>query len=378
MKVRAAVAPGIYEMDNGSYRVIARVGDRRSGPAPREKRFAAGTAIRVMKRWQEDTRADLRRKDLRAARGTLAGDAALHLQQVEGRLQYPEHRRYEIESWLPRFGHRRRDTITDREVEQQVGEWQSAGVGASTIRHRMSALSGLYKHIDGRHAFNPALRVDRPAEPRPAPNAVALESVVKTLDALAERVRRNNRGWKTLARARVLAATGMRHSQLMRLRREDIWLDDEPPRVIVGRPGKGGRPHWKPLTADGVTALTMFIDHNAFGPFSQSALYKTWKSACADAAVPFFNPYRLRHTYATTLRAGGMDLADVQQLVGHTSARTTERYAAVAPEKLYTAVGALDRAFAKARTNVERERKTDGRAAPRACQAPQVTGTEGN
>jgi hypothetical protein len=42
--------------------VRLRVGDRKTGPHPKEKRFPAGTAVRVMKRWQEDQRAELRRR----------------------------------------------------------------------------------------------------------------------------------------------------------------------------------------------------------------------------------------------------------------------------------------------------------------------------
>jgi integrase len=93
-----------------------------------------------------------------------------------------------------------------------------------------------------------------------------------------------------------------------------------PPLVFVNRPGKGGKPHWKPLTERGIAAFKLFIEEEAFGDFSQSSIYKSWKLACEDAHVPFFNPYRLRHTYATTLRAEGLDLADVQELVGHSPA----------------------------------------------------------
>jgi integrase len=156
--------------------------------------------------------------------------------------------------------------------------------------------------------------------------------------------------------ARVIAETGMRHSQVMRLTLPDIWLDHQPPVVFVNRPGKGGKPHWKPLTERGVEAFKLFIEKTAFGEFSQSSIYKSWKLACEDAKVPFFNLYRLRHTYATTLRAEGLDLADVQELVGHTSARTTERYAMVAPQKLVAALGALNRAWNRAEENVKRER----------------------
>lgn len=148
------------------------------------------------------------------------------------------------------------------------------------------------------------------------------------------------------------------HSQVGRLTREDVWLDHTAPLVIVNRPGKNGKPHWKPLTAEAVEVFRLFINKNAFGKFLASSVYKSWKLACEDADVPFFNPYRLRHTYATTLRAGGMDLADVQELVGHTSSKTTERYAMVSVPKLMTARDTLDSAWQQARTNVENARQT--------------------
>ena len=216
----------------------------------------------------------------------------------------------------------------------------------------VGAFSSLYRALDGRKAYNPTAGIERPAEPKPSANAVSLEAVVKVLTALEARAARHNRGWKTLARCRVIALTGMRHSQVGRLKREDIWLDHDPPLVIVSQPGKDGNPHWKPLIAEAVEAFHLFMDRDAFGEFSASSVYKSWKLACEEAGVPFFNPYRLRHTYATTLRAGGMDLADVQELVGHTSAKTTARYAMVSAPKLMTAQAALDTAWERAKANV--------------------------
>jgi hypothetical protein len=133
MKVVKVVAPGIYKVDNGSHRVVARVGDRRTGPPPKEKRFPADTALRTMKRWQEDRRAELRRANLRPARGTLAADIPCYVERMQRILEHPADRKYEIDAWRLKFGHRRRDSIENHEVEQQVREWQTRGVAASTI-----------------------------------------------------------------------------------------------------------------------------------------------------------------------------------------------------------------------------------------------------
>ncbi len=74
------------------------------------------------------------------------------------------------------------------------------------------------------------------------------------MDALIARVVENNHGWATLARVGLIAMTGMRRSQVMRLTADDFRLDCEP-FIIINDSGKDGEPHIKPLTAEGERAL---------------------------------------------------------------------------------------------------------------------------
>ena len=148
----------------------------------------------------------------------------------------------------------------------------------------------------------------------------------------------NNRGWKTLARAAVLVHTGIRHSQLKRLDPDlHVHLDRSEPSVDVPS-GKGGKAHQRALGENGVAAFRLFLRVTAHGEFSNSSLYKSWILACKRAGVKPFNPYKLRHSYASRVRRAGTDLADVQDLLGHRSAKTTQRYAAVSAPKLVAAV----------------------------------------
>jgi len=111
--------------------------------------------------------------------------------------------------------------------------------------------------------------------------------------------------------------------------------------------GKGGKPHWKPLTGEGVEALRSFIGTSAAGNFSTSSFYKSWMLACDDAKITRFNPYKLRHSYATLLRRSGADVADIQELLGHKSPKTTQRYAMVIPEKLVAATQRMQKAWTR-------------------------------
>ena len=92
---------------------------------------------------------------------------------------------------------------------------------------------------------------------------------------------------------------------------------------------KGGKPYLMPLTSDGKAAFLLFLRVGAAGTFSTQAFYKSWMLACDQADVTRFNPYKLRHSFATRMRRAGADLADVQALLGHKSPKTTARYAEV-------------------------------------------------
>lgn len=355
--------PGIHKLPDGKFRVRVAYGTRKRGGVQKERTFPAGTGLKEMKEWQADTRADLKRADLRPAKGTLEADAPLYIEKVTKRLDFPEDRQSDLKAWFPTFGQRGRHTIKQREVEQQVDDWKSEGVAASTIRHRMTALSMLYQVLDGKAAYNPVKGVERPSEPTPQPDFRSPETILSVLDTLAWKVARQastsrrpdgpkmQARWQTLARLLVLNYTGTRPSQLMRVDPVNhLVLDGERPMVFIPA-GKSGKAHWKPLPPGGVAAFRLFLNVGAAGTFDVNSLHRTWEPACKEAGVDYFNPYKLRHSYATLLRRGGMDLADVQQLLGHTDSKTTARYAAVIPEKLDKAVEAFGRGWSKAGTS---------------------------
>jgi integrase len=359
-RIAKTVAPGIYLMDSGSYWVKVSLGNRARGGKPRSKMFPAGTPRKKMEAWQDDERATLRRLKLVPATGTLDADILKYLDTLKAGVV--KEARYQLDAWAkPKgdeqvrdehgrrlfgagFGPRHRHTITQLEIQQQIKTWVAADVAASTIRHRLTVLSNLYTELDGESAPNPVKGVKRPKEPAPQPGGRPFEMIDRVLDELWFRTAMNNRGWKTLSRALVLTHTGMRPCQLM-------WLDphvDITPHLHDAKPfiqvaaKKGGRPIVKELTTDAVAALLLFVRVEAAGTYSNHAFYKSWKLACEQAGVPFFKPYRLRHSYATELRRAGADLADVGAQLGHTSPKTTLRYAEPSREKVITATRQME------------------------------------
>lgn len=346
MKVIKVVAPGIYEMENGSFRVVARVGDRKTGPRPKEKRFPMGTALRAMKAWQEGQRAELRRGDLRPAKGTLADDVEQYLKLVKPRLVSFKDREYDLRRWLTRFGHRHRHTLEPKELQTQLNEWRISGLAAQTCNLRRTALSHLFSTLDGKRARNPVSDVPKFERPEPKPHALPYEVIAATFDVMRPNA--------TKARLMLMAYGGCRPSEIMRALPEDVepFLDLPEP-FFYKRTGKRGRPVMVPLPAEGVEAWRLFITRNAWGRFVRENINRDWKAAMRragearvdqfkgagtqssviEATLRAFAPvrcYSLRHSYATQLLLKGSDdLALVQEALGHRDARTTRIYTTV-------------------------------------------------
>ena len=364
-KIVGTVAPGVYRLASGGFRVRVAIGHSKRGGVQRDTTFPKGTSLRKMTGWQTDTRATLRRQRLVPVTGTAEADIPRYLDTLTHNLRLKKDRKAQLNAWLVDFRTRRRHTITRDDVRQQIKRWQAADppVAASTIRHRLSALSQLFVTLDGEDGNNPIKGVKRPPEPEARPDSRPVGMIQAVLDELWFRAATNNRGWRTLARALVLAHTGMRPAQLKRMDPDiDIrpYLTDNVPFVQVPA-AKGGKPYRMPLTSDGKSAFLLFLRVGAAGPFSTHSFCKCWMLACDRASVARFNPYKLRHSFATRLRRAGADLADVQAMLGHKSPQTTARYADVSVDKLITAVQRMEIGWNEGYRQAVEARATSGK-----------------
>jgi site-specific recombinase XerC len=209
-------------MENGSFRVVARVGDRKTSPPPKERRFPAGTALRTMKGWQEDRRAELRRENLRPVLGTLSADVERYLAKPEvTKLGSYKARLSDCRAWLPELGHLRRDQIETAYLQHPVDDWLGKGVKPWTVRHRLNALRQIYKVLDGVGAFNPALDVKAPPKPRAIPRALDYDVIRSTLNHMEPSA--------TKGLLMIMAFCGFRPVEIRRTEQWMIRLDSENP-----------------------------------------------------------------------------------------------------------------------------------------------------
>lgn len=131
----------------------------------------------------------------------------------------------------------------------------------------------------------------------------------------------------------------MRPSQMGRLTRDDFRLDEPIPFIAVPR-GKGGRLVSVPLVEEGLGAARAFIAADAFGPWSCPSANKALAAAARRAGRPAFTVYQIRHSFSAALRRTGADVADIQDIYGHTDPEITQMHA---PPTLAKHLGAIER-----------------------------------
>ena len=90
-----------------------------------------------------------------------------------------------------------------------------------------------------------------------------------------------------------------------------------------------------------------FVFYNPKKRDRRKNVYTAFKSACRKIGIPDFRFHDLRHTAATLMVMGGVDLVTVKEILGHSRIEMTMRYAHPTSENKRKAVAVLDSIFRK-------------------------------
>ena len=327
---RVRVAEGIYKDRHGLAATVKVNG------VQREIRFPPGTPLKTIRARRDALRASLRTLPA-GARHTVAHDAGRYLQQVSGELVSIADRQYHLGLWTARFGHLRTLALPQHTaaLNHQLRQWRETR-SASACNHRRDALTNLVKVLYGRRAAAELVDLVRFTRPPPRPRWLDRTHIADVLAQLTP-------GSTTVVRLRLMHWTGMRPSQMGRLRPDDVRLDEPTPFVVVPR-GKGGRLAAIPLVGDGLDAARAFVAIGAYGRWSCASANKALRGRPGARDAPAFTVYQIRHAFATGLRRTGSDVADIQDLYGHTDPETTMIYAPPQLLKHVAAIARLQRA----------------------------------
>ena len=322
---RTRIGKGIYR---DQYGIAATV---KAGGVQREKRYPHDTPLKTIKSWQGETRVNLQKLAPRAGRGTFAADADRYLLGVASMPTYKEREKH-VAIWAAEFGPRLAHTITTPDIDAILARWLSAGLSASTVRHRRNVLLHLWNRLDGPDAPNPVRRALKPRQPEPEARALTYQQIRAILDAMPDigqgvAGKARDSASKTKARLAVIAYTGLPHSLLKRLRPEDVDWRAKTITVPGRRKGRGSGRRVLPLTDAGLKALRTFDALECWGPFSNSSLYKSFQRACTALKLTGIRPYDLRHSFATMVYVQTGDVRATAELLMHSpSSHMAERY----------------------------------------------------
>jgi integrase/recombinase XerD len=220
------------------------------------------------------------------------------------------------------------------------------GAGSRTRARALSAVRGFFRFLrEEREIDNdPTAVIDSPKLARRLPEVLGLEEIDRLLAAPD---RATPRGLRDAAMIETVYATGLRVSELVKLRVEDLDLAQGCARAT----GKGRKQRLVPLGEVATDLLRRYLAE-ARATFSRApggALFVTrlgrgmtrqgfWKLLAAYARAAGIrarvHPHRLRHSFATHLLARGADLRAVQAMLGHADISTTEIYTHVSRARL--------------------------------------------
>jgi integrase/recombinase XerC len=226
---------------------------------------------------------------------------------------------------------------------------------------------------------NPAAQLATPKLRRKLPTFLGPEAAAEMMAApLATAVTEPER-LRDAALLEVLYGSGLRVSELVGLDLEHIAIENDEMRVL----GKGKKERLVPIGSKARSALVAYLEkrpllrHERTGAQDQRALFLgrrgtrlgvrrvqtlVQRYGASGAGRADVHPHALRHSCATHLLEGGADLRAIQELLGHSSLATTQRYTHVSLDQL---MAVYDRAHPLAHAGSRRS----------APSAPRTSGT---
>jgi integrase/recombinase XerC len=231
--------------------------------------------------------------------------------------------------------------------------WLHRRNGKRTIARKLSALRSFFAFLRKHHLVddNPAEQVLTPKQPKTLPGYLAVDDMLRLLDSIPD-------GTLLEARNRAMFETlyscGLRVSELAGLNPEDLAVQAGFVRVR----GKGNRERLVPIGERALAAIRNYRQRlpepaegeggedqgralflNRFQKrLSARSIRRILDQLARQCGLPMpVAPHGVRHSFATHLLDAGADLRSVQEMLGHSSLRTTQKYTHVSIDRLMEA-----------------------------------------
>jgi integrase/recombinase XerC len=241
-----------------------------------------------------------------------------------------------------------------------------------SVARKLSALRAFFAYLERQGALdkNPTSLLASPKLGKKLPGFLSAEAAGAVMQAPREVASREEpHAYRDTLLLELLYGAGLRVSELARLDVDDISLDDCTVRVL----GKGNKERIVPLGSKAKQATVDYLPqrtalrHPKTGAQDPRALVLSERGrrlgvrriqdivqsyGMLGAGRGDLHPHALRHSCATHMLEGGADLRVIQEMLGHASISTTQRYTHLSLEQL---LGVYDRAHPLARKSKDDE-----------------------
>ncbi len=216
----------------------------------------------------------------------------------------------------------------------------------SSIERKVACLRSFFKHLSRKGILkeNPALRLKSPRKERKTPSFLSVDEAF----ALLNQTNENDPFLpRDLAILELLYSTGLRVGELVSLNQDSLDRRLGLVRVM----GKGGRERVVPVGDKALQAVDRYVEkwievrrktgekalflNRRGGRLTDRSVRNILDKMLARlASSRRISPHGLRHSFATHLLDNGADLRAVQEMLGHASLSTTQKYTHLSMDRL--------------------------------------------
>jgi integrase/recombinase XerC len=238
------------------------------------------------------------------------------------------------------------DRISPDDIRAYLYELtMSKALKRATIQRRLFSLKAFFRDREATcGGANPASAIRSPRSERRLPRVVDEDAVASLIDGSAE-TGQGAAAVRNRAILETLYSTGLRVSELVGLNWRDI---DEELGMVMVRAGKGAKDRLVPIGEPALVALKQWrrvmpvawtpdgpvITNLRGGRLTTRAVETIVAMHAGRAGIDGLSPHGLRHCFATHMLNHGADLRSIQEMLGHASLATTQRYTHVSVNHL--------------------------------------------
>lgn len=238
------------------------------------------------------------------------------------------------------------NNISNDDIREYVKWLKKNELNEKSISRNISCLKSFYKFLVIQRIIsdNPSDSVIMPKIKKTLPSILTEDEVLKLLDVKLI----DNFSYRNKAMLELMYATGLRVSELVNLKLQDIDFSED----IIRTFGKGSKERiipigdyaveylkkyieeYRPLMLKKTTCEYLFLNNHG-KKMTRQGFFKIIKKIAKENGIDKeLSPHTLRHSFASHLLKYGADLRTIQELLGHSDISTTQIYTHVTNEEL--------------------------------------------